>query len=141
VFVGRAPLNALESDPGFFLRHGYTYSGHASVCAAGLRNLEIMERENLVDRAAHVGARLGAGLQALAADGIIDHARGEGAVWAAGLKPDQNATFIRDHMLRNGAIVRALNTDTTTFCPPLVITDAQLDRLLDIFASAATATS
>jgi adenosylmethionine-8-amino-7-oxononanoate aminotransferase len=141
VFVGRAPLAALESDPAFFLRHGYTYSGHASVCAAGLKNLEIMERENLVERAAHVGARLGAGLHALAADGIIDHARGEGAVWAAGLKPDQNATAIRDHMLRNGAIVRALNADTTTFCPPLVITDAQLDRLLDIFASAATATT
>ena len=138
VFVGRKPLDALESDPTFFLRHGYTYSGHASVCAAGLKNLEIMEREDLVARAAHVGARLGAGLQALAADGIIDHARGDGAVWAAGLKPDQNAAAIRDHMLSNGGIVRALNADTNTFCPPLVITDTQLDRLLDIFATAAT---
>ncbi len=138
VFVGRKPLDALESDPTFFLRHGYTYSGHASVCAAGLKNLEIMEREGLVERAKHVGARLGAGLQALAADGIIDHARGEGAVWAAGLRADQNATAIRDYMLANGAIVRALNTDTNTFCPPLVITDEQLDRLLDIFATAAS---
>ena len=138
VFVGRKPLDALESDPTFFLRHGYTYSGHASVCAAGLKNLEIMEREGLVERAKHVGLRLGAGLQALAADGIIDHARGEGAVWAAGLRPDQNATAIRDHMLANGAIVRALNADTNTFCPPLVITDEQLDRLLDIFATAAS---
>ncbi|CAB4861120.1 unannotated protein [freshwater metagenome] len=138
VFVGRAPLEALEADPTFFLRHGYTYSGHASVCVAGLKNVEIIEREGLLQRATHVGARLGAGLQALAADGIIDHARGDGAVWAAGLKPDQNAMAIRDHMLKNGAIVRALNTDTNTFCPPLVITDDQLDRLLDIFATAAT---
>ena len=140
VFVGRGPLNALESDPAFFLRHGYTYSGHASVCAAGLKNLEIMERESLVERAAHVGVRLGAGLRALAADGIIDHARGEGAVWAAGLKPDQNAPAIRDHMLEGGVIVRALNADATIFCPPLVITDEQIDRLLDIFAAAATST-
>ena len=140
VFVGRGPLNALESDPAFFLRHGYTYSGHASVCAAGLKNLEIMEREGLVERAAHVGVRLGAGLRALAADGIIDHARGEGAVWAAGLKPDQNAPAIRDHMLEGGVIVRALNADATIFCPPLVITDEQIDRLLDIFAAAATST-
>ncbi len=137
VFVGRAPLEAIESDPAFILRHGYTYSGHASVCAAALKNLEIVERENLLDRAKAVGHRLGSGLQALAADGIIDHARGDGAVWAAGLKPDQNAMAIRDRMLATGGIVRALNTDTNTFCPPLVITDEQIDRLLDIFASAA----
>ncbi len=138
VFVGARPLAGLEADPAFFLRHGYTYSGHASVCAAALKNLEIIERENLLDRAKHIGQRLGAGLHALAADGVIDHARGEGAVWAAGLKPDQNAMAIRDRMLASGGIVRALNTDTNTFCPPLVITDDQVDRLLDIFASAAT---
>jgi putrescine---pyruvate transaminase len=137
VFVGRKPLDALENDPSFILRHGYTYSGHASVCAAGLKNLEIMEREQLVDRAKHVGQRLGSGLQALAADGIIDHARGDGAVWAAGLKPDQNAMKVRDLMLANGAIVRALNADSNIFCPPLVITDDEIDRLLDIFATAA----
>jgi putrescine---pyruvate transaminase len=139
VFVGSAPLAALQSDETFFLRHGYTYSGHATVCAAGLKNLEIMEREGLVDRAKHVGQRLGAGLQALAADGTIDHARGDGAVWAAGLRADQNAAAIRDRMITGGAIVRALNADANLFCPPLVITDEQIDRLLDIFASAVAA--
>ncbi len=137
VFVGRAALDALEADDSFVLRHGYTYSGHASVCAAGIKNLEIIEREGLVERAKHVGERLGRGLQALAADGTIDHARGDGAVWAAGLLPEQNAMAIRDRMLKTGGIVRALNTDTNTFCPPLVITDEQIDRLLDIFANAA----
>ena len=141
VFVGRAPLDALEADTSFFLRHGYTYSGHASVCAAALKNIDIIEREGLVERALHVGQRLGSGLRALAADGVIDHARGEGAVWAAGLKPDQNATAIRDVMLANGGIVRALNADTNTFCPPLVISDDQIDRLLDIFATAASSST
>ena len=137
VILGRKALDPIEADPSFLLRHGYTYSGHASVCAAGLKNLEIMEREHLVDRAKHVGSRLGAGLHALASDGIIDHARGDGAVWAAGLKPEQNAMAIREQMLATGAIVRALNTDTITFCPPLVITDGQIDQLLDIFAISA----
>ena len=41
-------------------------------------------------------------------------------------------------MLRSGGIVRALNVDTLTFCPPLVITDEQMARLLDILANAAT---
>ena len=138
VFVGRAALDALEADPAFLLRHGYTYSGHATVCVAALKNLEIIEREGLVERATHVGDRLAKGLQALADDGVIDHMRGAGAVWAAGLRPDQNAMTIRDDMLKHGAIVRALNVESNAFCPPLVITDEQLDRLLDIFASAAS---
>ena len=86
VFVGRGVRDPLESDPAYILRHGYTYSGHPAACAAGLANLAIMEREGLVERAVPVGKRLGDGLQALAADGTIDHARGDGAVWAAGLR-------------------------------------------------------
>ncbi len=138
VYVGSAVRNSLEADPNFFLRHGYTYSGHAAVCAAALANLEIIEREGLLERATHIGARLGAGLRSLAADGIIDHARGDGAVWAAGLKPDQNAMAIRDAMIPRGVVCRAINTDTNAFCPPLVTTDKQLDTIIDVFAAVAS---
>lgn len=138
VFVGPAPTAALEADPAYFLRHGFTYSGHPTSCAAGLKNLEIMRREGLVERATHVGARLAAGLQALAGDGVIDHARGRGAMWAAGLRPDQDAMAMRDHMYEHGAVVcRALNADSLLFCPPLVTTDAQIDRIVDAVAAAA----
>ena len=71
VVVGAAVREELESDPIFFLRHGYTYSGHSSVCAAALANLAIIEREGLVERAKHVGARLSKGLGSLATDGTI----------------------------------------------------------------------
>ena len=138
VFVGAAPRAALESDTDFFLRHGFTYSGHATACAAALKNLEIMQRESLVERANHVGARLEGGLRALAADGTIHHARGLGAMWAAGLHPEQNAMAMRDHMFTEGAVVcRALNTDSLLFCPPLVTTDEQIDRIVDAVAAAA----
>ena len=138
VFVGAAPRAALESDTDFFLRHGFTYSGHATACAAALKNLEIMQRESLVERANHVGARLEGGLRALAADGTIHHARGLGAMWAAGLHPEQNAIAMRDHMFTEGAVVcRALNTDSLLFCPPLVTTDEQIDRIVDAVAAAA----
>ena len=137
VYVGAAVRDALESDPNFFLRHGYTYSGHSSVCAAALANLAIIEREGLVERAKHVGARLSKGLGALATDGTIDHVRGDGAVWAAGLKPDQNSVTIRDRMIELGVIARAINTDTVAFCPPLVVTDEELDKMIDTFANAA----
>jgi putrescine---pyruvate transaminase len=137
VFLGPAPVAALERDPDFFLRHGFTYSGHPSACAAGLANLAIIEREGLVERAKHVGLRLHDGLKALADDGVIDHTRGEGAMRAAALRPDQNAMTMRDEMLRRGVICRAINTDTLTFCPPLVITDEQIDRIVDAVAETA----
>lgn len=137
VFVGPAVRAPLEADPDFFLRHGFTYSGHASACAAGLANVAIIRREGLVERALHVGARLADGLRSLAADGLIDHTRGDGAMWAAGLRPDQNAVALRDDMLRRGVITRAINADTLTFCPPLVITDEQIDRIVDTLAAAA----
>ena len=137
VFVGRTALNALERDPDFFLRHGYTYSGHSAVCAAALKNLEIIERDGLIERAKHVGKRLSDGLHSRAADGVIDSVRGAGAIWAAGLKPDQNCVTIRDNMIKRGVIARSINADTNAFCPPFVITDQQIDKLLDVFAAAA----
>ena len=140
VYVGRRVRAMLEADPNFILRHGYTYSGHATVCAAALVNLEIIEREDLMARARHIGSRLRDGLQALAKDGVIAEVRGDGAVWAAGLHPSQNCIAIRDRMIELGSVVRAINTDTNAFCPPLVITDAEIDRLLDTFAQAASET-
>ena len=137
VFVGPLPTAALESNPDFVLRHGFTYSGHTTACAAALKNIEIIEREGLVDRALHLGNRLSSGLQALADDGSIDHVRGLGAMWAAGLRPDQNAMSMRDVMYDRGVVCRALNADSLLFCPPLVTSDEQVDRIVDAVAAAA----
>ena len=139
VIVGPAVRGPLESDASYLLRHGYTYSGHASSCAAGLVNLAILRDEGLLERAEPMGARLADGLRSLAADRAIDHVRGAGAVWAIGLRADQDATAVRDHMLANGVITRAIGTDTCTFCPPLVTTDAEIDRIVDAVAGAVAA--
>ncbi len=137
VFVGIAPTAALETDPDFVLMHGFTYSGHPTACAAGLKNLEIMRREGLVERAKHIEDRLGGGLRALAADGVVDSVRGVGGMWALGLRPDQDAKAMRDHMLdKGGVIVRAL-ADGLVMCPPLVIRDEHIDQLVDAVAAAA----
>ncbi|MEY2443625.1 MAG: hypothetical protein QOE00_205 [Ilumatobacteraceae bacterium] len=137
VFVGSAPTAALESNPDFFLTHGFTYSGHPTACAAGLKNLEIMRREGLVERAKHIEDRLGGGLRALASDGVVDSVRGIGGMWALGLRPDQDAKGMRDHMLDTSrVIVRALN-DGLVMCPPLVIRDEHIDQIVDAVAAAA----
>ena len=136
VFVGAAPGAALESDPNFFLRTGYTYSGHATSCAAALKNLEIIERDGLVQRAKHVGGLVSTALHALQRDGLLKEVRGDGGVWAAGLHKQHDAMAVRDIALRNGAIVRGIGADTNAFCPPLVTTDAEVGRLMDTYASA-----
>ena len=136
VIVGSRVREALESDPDFILRHGYTYSGHAAACVAGLKNIEIIEKNNLIKAGAGIGYRLGRGLKALADDGGIDHVRGDGAVWAAGLREDQNAIQIRDAMIDAGVITRAIGTDAITYCPPFVTTDSQIDTIVDVLADA-----
>lgn len=136
VFVGQAVRQRLEPEAGFRLATGYTYSGHATACAAALANLAIIEREGLIGRATEIGARLGAGLQAIASDGLVDHARGAGAMWAIGTHPDQHADHVRARMLEQGVIVRAIADHSVTFCPPLVTTDAQVDQIIDALAGA-----
>ena len=134
VITGSAINAALSADPAFFLRHGYTYSGHATVCAAALKNIEIMKREQLVQRAQHVGQRIEAGLAALSFDGTLTGYRGAGAIWAGKLPDSLDATVVRDAMITKGVIARSI-PGVIAFCPPLVITDAQVDTMLDVFAS------
>jgi len=136
VVIGPKVREALEADPEFILRHGYTYSGHAAACVAASVNLDIIEREGLLDGVVKMGERLEGGLRSLEADGAFDHLRSEIAVFAAGLRPDQNAMVVRDRMLELGVISRAIGADTITFCPPFVTTDEQVDRIVDALATA-----
>ncbi len=128
VLVGPGVRGPLEADPALVLRHGHTYSGHPTSAAAALANLAILEREGLVERAVKVGERLGAGLRSLAEEGAVTEARGDGAIWAVGLPEELPAPLVRDAMLARGVIVRPIGTATLAFCPPLVITDDEVDR-------------
>ena len=132
VILSRAICEELE-EPGFLLRTGYTYSGHQASCAAGIANLDIMEREGLDQRANHVGERLQEGLRALQADGLIESWRGMGAVYAAELGRD--SIPVRNEILANGVIVRPIGT-CLAICPPLVITDDEVGRVIDTMAAA-----
>jgi putrescine---pyruvate transaminase len=136
VIVGRAVRDALEADPEFVLRHGYTYSGHPAACAAALVNIDIIEDEGLLAAVVKMGARLETGLRSLEADGAFDRLRGEVAIFGAAMRPDQNAMAVRDRMLELGVVTRAIGTETVTFCPPFVTTDAQVDRIVDALATA-----
>ena len=128
VIISRGICEVLEADESFVLRHGHTYSGHPTTCAAGLAALAITRREGLLERALHVGKRLEDGLRSLVRDGLLAEVRGDGGLWAAGLLPGRDSVGVRDAMLRGGVIVRAVNPNTIAFCPPLVIGDSEIDR-------------
>lgn len=126
----------LAADPSYLLRHGHTYSGHPSCAAAGIANIALLEQDGLLARAPAIGARLSEGLRAIEADGLVAEVRGEVAVWAVTLTPDHDAFAVRDAMLADGVICRPIGTDTLAFCPPLVVEDAQIDRVVDTLAKA-----
>ncbi|HUF32693.1 MAG TPA: aminotransferase class III-fold pyridoxal phosphate-dependent enzyme [Acidimicrobiales bacterium] len=134
VLVGRAVRAALESGPAFLLRHGHTYSGHPTACAAALANIEVLRDEGLLDRAGPIGDRLGGGLEELVRQGVITEVRGTQAIWAAVLPAEVTAQEVHRAMLDRGVIARPLGTDVIAFCPPLVIDEVDLDRCVGALA-------
>ncbi len=137
VIVGAAVREPLEADPDWILRTGYTYSGHAAACAAGLACLSLTESESLLERASTLGERLRSGFQSLVDDGLYAGLRGDGFVYALAMHDTQDAPTIRNQLLELGVILRPLGPDSLAVCPPLVITDEQLDRIVDTVAKVA----
>jgi adenosylmethionine-8-amino-7-oxononanoate aminotransferase len=109
-------------------RHGYTYSGHATVCAAALANLDLMEREGLLERAKELEAELAGALAPLARSDLVSEVRaGTGALAAVQLSPDALAA---DPTLaaravpaarRQGIMSRMLAPGALQVSPPLVL--------------------
>jgi 4-aminobutyrate--pyruvate transaminase len=99
-----------------------------------MANLDIMEREALVERAVKVGDRLRSALDAVVDGEHVVSLRGEGATWAVGFGSHINALEVRDEMLPREVIARPIGVDTMAFCPPLVIEDADVDQCASALA-------
>ncbi|MEA3501303.1 MAG: aminotransferase class III-fold pyridoxal phosphate-dependent enzyme [Actinomycetota bacterium] len=130
VIVGPAVMAGLEANDGFILRTGYTFSGHPLACVAALTCIEIQEREGLLARATEIGIRLSAGLKALRDEGLLVDVRGEGAVWGISVPDGVDVVATRDALLSKGIIIRPIPPNHLTLCPPLVITDEQIDEIV-----------
>jgi len=132
VIVGPAVQAGLEANDGFILRTGYTYSGHPLGCVAALKCIEIQEREGHLARATEIGIRLSSGLNALRDEGLLIDVRGEGAVWGITVPDGVNVVAVRDEILSKGVIIRPIPPNHLTLCPPFVITDGQIDKVVDV---------
>jgi putrescine aminotransferase len=124
--------------------HPNTYAAHPVACAAGLANLTIMEKDNLVANAEAMGARLLEGLtQAVDKRRIVGEVRGRGLMVCAELvapdgtgRPLDGAAVARldRKAWERGAIVYARG-QVVRLAPPLCITREEVDRLVDIVAA------
>lgn len=129
-------------DKGGEFYHGYTYSGHPACAAAALANLEIMERENLVNYVADdIGPYLKKIWTALGDHPLVGEARMAGLVGALELVPEKGnrvrkfdnegtvGTICRDFSLKNGLVMRAVR-DSLIISPPLVLSHKEADHLV-----------
>ena len=129
VLIGERVTRMLD---GVAFRHGFTYNGHATGCAVALENLAIIEREDLIGRAASLGTRLLEGLIELEELPAVAQARGFGLM--AGLELNvADAGELSDRIRDSGVIVRATG-QKLVMSPPLVITEEDLDRIVEVLA-------
>jgi putrescine aminotransferase len=119
--------------------HAYTYSGHPTCCAVALANLDILEREHLVEAAAQMGARLMDALRGLQDEfECIGNVRGLGLMCAAEFVTDRETKepagigpAVQQACLDRGLITRIVG-DSLLFAPPLVIRPDELDQMVRI---------
>ncbi|MDZ7698051.1 MAG: aspartate aminotransferase family protein [Deltaproteobacteria bacterium] len=150
VGCSNAHVEVLRDKAGSFV-HGHTYSHHAVAAAAGLTTVKIIEAEDLVSRAHERGQYLARALGRLRAHSHVADVRGKGLMQAVEIVADKDtlAPFprsekiterIRQHLMDAGIITYPSvgfgpegDGDGIMFGPPFVITEAEIDQVVDGF--------
>ena len=126
--------------------HALTYSGHPVACAVALANIAILERENLLAAAAKQGAKLLSGLHQLSSLAHVGDVRGLGLLAGVELVEDTATKKAFDpsrkvgerlvkECYRRGLVSRA-RMDIYCIAPPFVVSDAQVDRIVNVLGDA-----
>jgi adenosylmethionine-8-amino-7-oxononanoate aminotransferase len=133
-----------QSDKSCVFGHGYSYSSHPVACAVSLKVLEIYERDNIFAHAAKIGEYMQAEMQKFKHHPLVGEIRGKGMIGAielvANKKTGQAFTdgsvgyFLTQACQDHGLIVRVVAGFSAAFCPPLIITKAQVDEIMIKFA-------
>ncbi|HLI21759.1 MAG TPA: aspartate aminotransferase family protein [Stellaceae bacterium] len=137
----------IESDKLGAFAHGFTYSGHPVCCAVALEALKIYEERDIIGHVRKVAPRFQAGLQRFAAHRFVGEARGVGLIGALEIVRDKAtkasfdaqggaAALIAAAAQERGLIVRPLTGDIVALCPPLIVTEADIDEIWSRFGDA-----
>ena len=139
--------DAFKGDATQTFTHGYTYSGHPAGAAAALANLDILERENLVDNAAEVGDYLIGQLGTLKEHSMVKEIHGIGLLTAVHLtkdkatgepldKTDPRVKSLDEKLMSKGLLTRSF--PNISLAPPLNITKEEVDEMVGIIDEALT---
>jgi adenosylmethionine-8-amino-7-oxononanoate aminotransferase len=139
---------SVPQEKGAMLTNGFTYSGHPIACAAGLKNIEIMEREDICGHVREVGPYFKKRLESLYDLPIVGDVRGSHFMLCVefvadrktkALLPPEAAIGNRISRLaqERGAIIRPIG-HLNVMSPPLTMTKAQVDDLVEIIRQSAT---
>ena len=126
------------------LGHGFTYSAHPVASAVALKTIEIYERRDIVGHVRRLAPLFAARFARLAEHPLVGDAQSVGLIGGIELVADKKtkASFDRHAKVglacgrfceREGLIVRPLLNDRIAVCPPLVITEAEVNELFDRF--------
>jgi len=142
---GYIPLGAVGCtdeviDPVDTLEHLHTYANHPVACAAGLKNIEIMEKEGLIERAAEIGDYFLETLKTLEEHPIVGEVRGRG-LWLGidfttdkrtkEMFPMSGLSSLVQRAQHKGLIIKLMG-QALELAPPLVITKAEIDKSVKI---------
>jgi putrescine aminotransferase len=128
-------------------RHGYTYSGHAASCAVALANLDVIERERLVERVRGLEPVLETALRPLEAHELVGDVRTIGLLGAVEVSGDiladrpELTDRVAEEALRRGVIVRALRGAALQISPPFVVSEDQLTTVATVLRESLDAVS
>ncbi len=148
VTCGYAPLGGVIAashiaepffdTPGLVFRHGYTYSGHATACVAGLAVMDIIEREGLLERAAQLESEIYEALRPLEELAVVDNIRrGVGALAAIQLEVGDDDTLpyrAAEACRKAGVLTRAVGGGGLQVSPPFIMTPEQVSEMGTLFA-------
>jgi 4-aminobutyrate--pyruvate transaminase len=151
VAINAEMAEAIEANTGRIgtFGHGFTYGGHPVGCAVGAKALEIYERLDIVAHVRRVSRRFQAHLERLAAHPLVGEARFCGLMGALELAPDRSPKGFAEpgkvgaraaqELAERGVISRAV-VESLAFCPPMIITEDEIDELFAAVEPALDAT-
>ncbi|MFN8631475.1 MAG: aminotransferase class III-fold pyridoxal phosphate-dependent enzyme [Chloroflexota bacterium] len=131
-----------EPIPGAIFRHGYTYSGHATACAAAMANLDIMEREDLVGRVRTLEPVVEREIGRLASSPLVGEVRTVGLTAAVELSAEARAAnpgvvdAVVGACTRNGVLTRNIRGVGLQFSPAFIVTPDEIARIAEGFDAA-----
>jgi putrescine---pyruvate transaminase len=114
-------------------RHGYTYSGHSTACAVALANIDVLERERLVERVRDLEPVLESALRPLESHPLVAEVRaGLGLLAAVELADGSKLNQVVDEARARGVLLRGLRGVALQISPPYVITEDEITTLAGV---------